>query len=158
MIERSLLPYRQGVVAFIKNQEGKYLVFQHPDWDSKSWRMPGGGIEEGEDFKDAIFRELKEEFGITNQAIQMVSKYVNQFEWPDDLIQKNTDSGRKAFRGQQQKQVVILFDKKDEIRIDPVEVKNYKWIDPDEFGDYLTMKGQLEMTRKVVKEIEENGF
>ncbi|WP_426246351.1 NUDIX domain-containing protein [Nocardioides sp. LHG3406-4] len=37
---------------------------EHPPVDPECWGFPGGGVEEGETFEDAAYRELEEETGI----------------------------------------------------------------------------------------------
>jgi ADP-ribose pyrophosphatase YjhB (NUDIX family) len=57
----------QGVHAFCivksKNPEthGKMVLVLHP---KSGWMPPGGGIEEGESYKDAVVREVKEEINM----------------------------------------------------------------------------------------------
>jgi 8-oxo-dGTP diphosphatase len=56
------------VVAAIIRKDGKYLIAQRSE-DCKSaplkWEFPGGKVEPGEDPKDALIREIKEELGIS---------------------------------------------------------------------------------------------
>ena len=153
------MPYRQGVVAYIKNTDGKYLVFQNPEWKENEWRVPGGGIHDGEDYVAAIKRELREEFSLTNLEVKATSEQINQFEWPDDLIERDIVNQKPVlYRGQQQKQVLILVDKDVKIEPDSEEVKAYKWIDLNEFETYFIRPNQAELALKVIKEFEENGF
>jgi putative (di)nucleoside polyphosphate hydrolase len=157
MIDRKNLPYRQGVVAYVRNSEGKYLIYQDPKWKENEWRFPGGGLEKDEDYITAIKREIFEEFGIENVEIAATSTQNNRYEWPDDLIQKNIKSGT-PFRGQEQKQVLILIDNIQEIKADPNEVKAYKWILPEEFEEYFVFNGQADLALKVVYEFMEYGI
>ena len=50
--------------GIIKNDDGKILILKrHPKsrTDPNTWELPGGKVEEGEFFDDALVREIKEE-------------------------------------------------------------------------------------------------
>lgn len=47
--------------ALVTNQEGKILLVKSP-W--RGWEYPGGLIEPGESFQDALRREVREEAGV----------------------------------------------------------------------------------------------
>ncbi len=51
----------------IVNDEGKVLFLRRSQSDTNrpgQWDLPGGNVDEGEDFKQAVMREAKEEAGI----------------------------------------------------------------------------------------------
>ena len=56
----------QVVAGIIYDQAGKILIAQRSKKDEqyKLWEFPGGKLEAGESFSDALNRELMEEFGI----------------------------------------------------------------------------------------------
>lgn len=54
--------YRISVKAVIKDDDGKVLLGREKDG---SWELPGGGLEHGEDPKNALSREILEETGFT---------------------------------------------------------------------------------------------
>ncbi len=60
--------YRISVKAAIKDADGRVLLLQEKDG---SWELPGGGLEHGEDPRQALSREIDEETGLT-------------VEWMDD--------------------------------------------------------------------------
>lgn len=51
-----------GVRVLIQNSEGEILLVKHTYFPG--WHMPGGGVDHGEDVRDAIKREVYEECGI----------------------------------------------------------------------------------------------
>lgn len=53
--------------AFIRNTKGKFLIVKRADHDSfpRLWELPGGKSDHGEDQKNAVVREVKEETGLT---------------------------------------------------------------------------------------------
>lgn len=56
--------YGLTVRGIIKNNDGKILIVKrHPKsrTDPKMWELPGGKVEKGEHFTDALVREIKEE-------------------------------------------------------------------------------------------------
>ena len=60
----SELPLRTGVGIVLLNNENKVFVARRIDNAKKFWQMPQGGVDEGEDFLKAAFRELEEETSV----------------------------------------------------------------------------------------------
>ena len=60
------LPYRVGVGIIVLNKENKIFVAKRIDNPKGYWQMPQGGVDEGEDFLSAAYRELEEETSIKN--------------------------------------------------------------------------------------------
>ena len=50
-----------SVAALVTNEEGKILLVNSP-W--RGWEYPGGLIEPGESFQEALHREIREEAGV----------------------------------------------------------------------------------------------
>ena len=57
----SELPLRTGVGIILLNNENKVFVARRIDNAKKFWQMPQGGVDDGEDFLKAAYRELEEE-------------------------------------------------------------------------------------------------
>lgn len=53
--------HKVSVAALVTNAEGKILLVNSP-W--RGWEYPGGLIEAGETFEDALHREVREEAGV----------------------------------------------------------------------------------------------
>ena len=60
----SQLPYRPCVGVMLINAEGEVFVGQRLDRDTDAWQMPQGGVDKGEEPRDAALRELLEETGV----------------------------------------------------------------------------------------------
>ena len=69
------------VVAALIFQEDKILVCQRTRHQTMplKWEFPGGKIEEGEQPRDALHRELDEELGIDAKIGQEVSRIVHEY-------------------------------------------------------------------------------
>ena len=76
------------VVAAVIELEGKLLAFQRGpakyEYVSNKFEFPGGKVEEGEDHKLALARELQEELELDAEIKGHVTTVVHQY--PDFLI------------------------------------------------------------------------
>ena len=55
------------VLGVLQRPDGRYLITRRrmdKEWAAWWWEVPGGGVNAGEESKDAIIREIKEETGI----------------------------------------------------------------------------------------------
>ena len=60
------LPLRSGVGVVVLNKNNKVFVARRIDNPKNFWQMPQGGVDQGEDFLTAAYRELEEETSIKN--------------------------------------------------------------------------------------------
>lgn len=70
--------HRGKVLLLYKNQNGRYM----------GWVMPKGTLEEGETFKQAALREVKEETGANAKIIKYIGKTTYTFQGNIDIINK----------------------------------------------------------------------
>ncbi|MCK5446109.1 MAG: RNA pyrophosphohydrolase [Rhodospirillaceae bacterium] len=124
----SRLPYRIGVGAMIINTEGRVFVAQRIDTPGDAWQMPQGGIDEGEDPSEAVFREVEEEIGTTNMEIIGQSSGWLVYDIPEPL--RASLWGGK-YRGQKQKWYLMRFQGNDaDVNLDHhhhPEFSSWKW-------------------------------
>ncbi len=79
-------PYRSCVVGVFRNADGKFLLGKRVGFeDSEVWQFPQGGIEEGEDPKTALYREMQEEIGNKNFTVLAESKEWIYYDFPKSL-------------------------------------------------------------------------
>ena len=115
------LPYRPNVGAVLFNPSGQIFVARRADLPNAEgpaggWQLPQGGIDEGEDPRGAVLRELAEEIG-TDKA-EIIGEHP---EWvtsdlPPDLIGVAL-GGR--YRGQRQRWFALRFTGVDaDVRLD----------------------------------------
>ena len=61
--------HKVSVAALVTNEEGKILLVNSP-W--RGWEYPGGLIEPGETFEEALRREIREESGVEVEIERLV--------------------------------------------------------------------------------------
>jgi putative (di)nucleoside polyphosphate hydrolase len=129
------LPYRPNVGAVVFNRAGLVLVARRADLPNAEapaggWQLPQGGIDEGEDPRGAILRELAEEIG-TNRA-EVIGEHDAwlTYDLPPELIGVALH-GR--YRGQRQRWFALRFTGVDsDIRLDldpHPEFDAWRWVE-----------------------------
>jgi putative (di)nucleoside polyphosphate hydrolase len=115
------LPYRRNVGAVLFNRDGLVLVARRahlPNAEAVAggWQLPQGGIDEDEEPRAAVFRELAEEIGTANAELLAEHPEWLSYDLPEELIGK---AFKGRFRGQRQKWFALRFLGADsEIRLD----------------------------------------
>jgi 8-oxo-dGTP diphosphatase len=70
--------FRCGVVGVIQNEVGEYLLVKHTYRPDQPWGLPTGFMEHGEQPRDALRREIREETGFTVQLSNVWDVYVDE--------------------------------------------------------------------------------
>ena len=125
----SSLPLRNGVGIVVLNQENKVFVAKRIDNPKNFWQMPQGGVNVGEDFLKAAYRELEEETSIKSVELIKELDGMITYELPDHLL---GIIWKGKYRGQQQKWFLMRFNGNDkEININTInpEFLDWKWIE-----------------------------
>ena len=65
--------YRRGVGIMLLNDRNEVFVGRRTD-AKEAWQMPQGGIDEDEDPRSAVYRELREEIGTDKAEVIAESK------------------------------------------------------------------------------------
>ena len=153
MDNKNKLPLRIGVGILLLNNENKVLVGRRIDNPKNYWQMPQGGIDKGESYLDAAYRELKEETSIQSVfLIKEIEDYIT-YDLPDHLL---GIIWRGKFKGQKQKWFIMRFYGKDsEININTkkAEFLDWKWVDINEITK-LVVDFKLHVYKKLTKEVE----
>ena len=146
------LPLRSGVGIVVLNQEDKIFVARRIDNPKNSWQMPQGGIDEGEDFLTAAYRELKEETSITKvELIEELEGYATYY-LPDHLL---GIIWKGKFKGQKQKWYLMRYlGLDDEININTKnpEFLDWKWIDLNQITE-LVVDFKLHVYQEVQEKV-----
>ena len=124
------LPYRPCAGVVLINGEGRVFAGHRIDNPSDAWQMPQGGIDEGEDPRQAALRELVEETGVSPDKVQVLAETPGwvYYDLPPELLGK-VWKGR--YGGQRQKWVLMRFLGQDaDIRIDTdhPEFQEWRWM------------------------------
>ena len=131
------LPLRSGVGIVLLNKDNKIFVAKRIDNPKNYWQMPQGGVNEGEDFLSAAFRELEEETSIKNvKLIKEIDEMIS-YELPKNLL---GIIWKGKFRGQKQKWFLMRYLGKDEdinIKTKNPEFLDWKWIELDEITNVV---------------------
>ena len=125
------LPLRIGVGIVVLNKENKVFVAKRIDNPKNFWQMPQGGIDIGEDFLTAAYRELKEETSIENVELIKEIEDTTIYELPDHLL---GIIWKGKYKGQKQKWFVMRFLGKDNdinIKTKKPEFLEWRWIELD---------------------------
>ena len=125
------LPLRSGVGIVVLNKENKVFVARRIDNPKNFWQMPQGGVNKGEDFLSAAYRELKEETSINNvKLIQEIDGMVS-YELPDHLL---GIIWKGKYKGQKQKWFLMRYlgsDTEINLQTNNPEFLDWKWTELD---------------------------
>ena len=123
------LPLRNGVGIVLLNNENKVFVAKRIDNPKNFWQMPQGGVDQGEDFLKAAYRELEEETSVVN--VELIKEFEETliYELPDNLL---GIIWKGKYRGQKQKWFLMRHlgnDNDINIKTSHPEFLEWKWID-----------------------------
>lgn len=130
-----MLPYRPNVGAALFNAHGKLFIARRADLPNAEgsrggWQLPQGGIDEAENPREAVLRELAEEIGTSNAEIIDEHPEWLTYDLPEHLVGRALGG---KFRGQRQRWFALRFLGHDhEIRLDldpHPEFDAWRWAD-----------------------------
>ena len=126
------LPLRNGVGIVVLNKENKVFVAKRIDNPKNFWQMPQGGVDHGEDFLTAAYRELKEETSIKDVKLIKEINGTITYELPEHLL---GIIWKGKYKGQKQKWFCMRFKGEDteiNIKTKKPEFSEWRWIELDE--------------------------
>lgn len=134
MVDAESLPYRPCVGVVLIDARGLVFAGQRIDSPASAWQMPQGGIDDGEKPREAAYRELWEETGVTRDKVDFVAKSHGwvTYDLPPDLLGKVWGG---KYRGQKQKWFLFRFlgtDADIQIATKHPEFSTWRWILADE--------------------------
>jgi putative (di)nucleoside polyphosphate hydrolase len=131
------LPLRNGVGIVVINKNNKVFVAKRIDNPKNFWQMPQGGVDNGEDFLRAAYRELEEETSIKNVELIKELDGTITYELPERLL---GIIWKGKYRGQKQKWFLMKFTGEEEeinIKTKNPEFLDWKWIDLDQITEVV---------------------
>ena len=131
------LPLRSGVGIVVLNKENKVFVAKRIDNPKNFWQMPQGGVDQGEDFLKAAYRELEEETSIKNVELIKELNGTITYELPDRLLGL---IWKGKYRGQKQRWFLMRFvgtDNEINIKTKHPEFLEWKWVELDKITDLV---------------------
>ena len=121
------------VVAALIMKDGKILIAKRSTGNKNiigKWEFPGGKVEENETEKQAIEREIKEEFDILVRAEKFITNVISK--------DKKSEIDLKLYLCKYIDGKIKLNDHSD-----------YKWVDKDEIFDYDLANLDVELVKKM---------
>jgi putative (di)nucleoside polyphosphate hydrolase len=147
------LPLRSGVGIVVLNKANKVFVAKRIDNAKNFWQMPQGGVDEGENYLTAAYRELEEETSIKN--VELISEL-------DGLITYNLPEHllgiiwKGKYKGQSQKWFLMRYlgeDNQINIKTKKPEFLDWKWVDLKEITN-LVVDFKLHVYQEVQQKVQ----
>lgn len=116
-------------------KEGKFLIGQRQAHDRHAlkWEFPGGKVEKGEEPKEALVRELREELGIDATIGRELARYEHN----------NPKRGP----------LLLIFHRVDSFECEPqaAAFEQIRWEAPDRLPEYDFLDGDLDFVRRLAR-------
>ena len=146
------LPLRSGVGIVVLNKYNKVFVAKRIDNPKNFWQMPQGGVDKGENFLSAAYRELEEETSIKSVKLIHEIDEITTYLLPKHLLGV---IWKGKYKGQKQKWFLMRFlgnDNEININTNKPEFLEWKWIDLDMITD-VVVDFKLEVYKTLQKKI-----
>ena len=148
------LPLRSGVGIVLLNKNNEVFVAKRIDNSKNFWQMPQGGVDDGEDFLTAAYRELEEETSVKNVKLIKELDGLIKYDLPDHLL---GIIWKGKFKGQIQKWFIMRYlgnDSEINLKTKKPEFLEWKWVDLKQITE-LVVDFKLHVYEEVQKKVKE---
>lgn len=150
------LPYRPCAGVMLVNADNQVFVGQRRDNQTQAWQMPQGGIDPGEDPRDAALRELWEETGVSAELVSVEAETQGwvPYDLPHNLVPR---LWKGQYRGQEQKWFLLRFHGTDadvNIATAEPEFSDWRWLPYSELVAHI-VPFKRDVYAQVLSEFEE---
>ncbi|XP_075643846.1 nudix hydrolase 26, chloroplastic-like [Castanea sativa] len=145
--------YRRNVGICLINPSKKIFSASRLDIPS-AWQMPQGGVDEGEDPRNAAIRELREETGVSSAEVIAEVPHWLTYDFPPEVREKLKHQWGSDWKGQAQKWFLLKFTGKDEeINLlgdgtEKAEFGEWSWMSPEQIVELA-----VDFKKPVYKEV-----
>ena len=147
------LPLRSGVGIVVLNKANKVFVAKRIDNPKNFWQMPQGGVDDGENFLTAAYRELEEETSIKNVELISELEGTVTYNLPERLL---GIIWKGKYKGQKQKWFLMRYlgrDDEIDIKTNKPEFLDWKWVDLKEITRFV-VDFKLHVYKEIQKKVE----
>lgn len=145
--------YRPNVGIVISNRQGQVFWARRVNHDG--WQFPQGGVNRDETLVEAMYRELKEEAGLSRDQVQVLAhtKHWLHYDLPRRFLrhQRRRANNRINFKGQKQVWFLLELLEDDsavslENGLDTPEFDAWRWVETD-----FALKNIVDFKRSVYR-------
>jgi putative (di)nucleoside polyphosphate hydrolase len=148
-----MVRYRSNVAALMIDANGNLLICERSNLPG-AWQFPQGGVDPGEQIEQALYREIREEIGLSKEHYDILRRKDGyRYLYPEDVRSKKIQ--KHGNHGQEQTYFLCkLKPNAPEINVNqsPREFRSYRWIQPNEFDLDWLPPFKHEVYRAVMKD------
>lgn len=148
-----MVRYRSNVAALMIDANGNLLICERSNLPG-AWQFPQGGVDPGEQIEQALYREIREEIGLSKEHYEILRRKDGyRYLYPEDVRSKKIQ--KHGNHGQEQTYFLCkLRPNAPDIDVNqsPREFRSYRWIQPNEFDLDWLPPFKHEVYRAVMKD------
>ena len=148
-----MVRYRSNVAALMIDANGNLLICERSNIPG-AWQFPQGGVDPGEEIEQALYREIREEIGLSKEHYEILRRKDGyRYLYPEDVRSKKIQ--KHGNHGQEQTYFLCKLRPNTpdiDVNQSPREFRSYRWIQPNEFDLDWLPPFKHEVYRAVMKD------